>query len=102
MLERNARANGVEDVCTAAPCPWGDDACIEALGQFDVVLCSDVLYGHKEETQVALAQTMRRLSHANSTILIAYHFRENLLGRGARIHPIIVTLCNHTDYPRLT
>jgi predicted nicotinamide N-methyase len=42
-------------------CPWGDADAARALGTFDLVVCSDVLYGHREETARALARTMRRL-----------------------------------------
>jgi SAM-dependent methyltransferase len=57
----NAEANGVAGVATAAACPWGDAAAAETLGTFDVVICSDVLYGHRADVARALAVTMRAL-----------------------------------------
>jgi nicotinamide N-methyltransferase len=49
LLRRNAHDNGVEAAVRVAPCTWGDHDAVAALGTFDVVLCSDVLYGHHRE-----------------------------------------------------
>ena len=84
----NADANGVGPVVECAPCAWGDDAHADALGTFDVVLCSDVLYGHRADVARALATTMRALCRdpggddadagRESTALVAYYPREKL------------------------
>eukprot|EP00740_Mantoniella_antarctica_P002614 CAMPEP_0181358566 /NCGR_PEP_ID=MMETSP1106-20121128/5584_1 /TAXON_ID=81844 /ORGANISM="Mantoniella antarctica, Strain SL-175" /LENGTH=248 /DNA_ID=CAMNT_0023471547 /DNA_START=576 /DNA_END=1322 /DNA_ORIENTATION=- len=61
-------------------CAWGDEQALAALGTFDVVLCSDVLYQNDENTQGALARTMSRLSAPRSgRVLFSYHFRENII-----------------------
>lgn len=81
----NAEANGAGDVAECAPCAWGDAAHADALGTFDVVLCSDVLYGHRADVARALATTMRALCRdpggdaaGMSTALVAYYPREKL------------------------
>jgi SAM-dependent methyltransferase len=84
----NADANGARDVAECAPCAWGDAAHADALGTFDVVLCSDVLYGHRADVARALATTMRALCRdpggddadaaGGSTALVAYYPREKL------------------------
>lgn len=78
----NARENGVEAAVDVAPCTWGDAEAIAALGTFDVVVCSDVLYGHRAEVAAQLARTARALCHADgreSVVLVAYFSREKLL-----------------------
>lgn len=59
----------------------GDAEAIAALGTFDVVVCSDVLYGHREDVAVSLARTMHALCHGDgreSVVLVAYFSREKL------------------------
>ena len=88
----NAEANGVAGVATAAACPWGDAAAAETLGTFDVVICSDVLYGHRADVARALAVTMRALCKdpggdggrgEGGAALLAYFPREKLAEDGA-------------------
>lgn len=82
LLRRNLAANQVipSDAVRVEACAWGDEAHLAALGTFDVILCSDVLYQNDERTQLALARTVRRLAAPGSgRVLFAYHFRENIL-----------------------
>tara|TARA_B110000459_G_scaffold186288_1_gene217671 strand:- start:526 stop:1218 length:693 start_codon:yes stop_codon:yes gene_type:complete len=65
--------------CSVAPCAWGDDEHCDALGTFNVVLCSDVLYGHHAEVASALARTAHKLCEPESgTVLLSYFPREKL------------------------
>jgi len=50
-----------------------------ALGRFDVVLCSDVLYGHLEATAVKLAETAHALcDETHGAVFLSYFPREKL------------------------
>ena len=76
----NAACNAVGDVCSAKPCTWGDENAIEKIGKkFDVVLCSDVLYGHRAEIASALANTAHALCCSNNgRVFLSYFPREKL------------------------
>ena len=66
---------------TSLPCYWGDDSAIERLGEFDIVLISDCLYGHDEEMSVSLFKTMKCLcKKKEGKIIMSYQFRENVIG----------------------
>ena len=82
LLRQNLAANDVSGRCgevSVKPCTWGNEEHISALGTFDVVLCCDVLYTTDEDTQLALARTMRALCAPNGRVLFSYYFRENVL-----------------------
>ena len=82
----NLRVNGlnddggdvVEQRCSVEPCTWGVKSEIDKLGKFDIVLCSDVLYGHHENVAVALAQTAHALCAVDGRMLLSYFPREKL------------------------
>ena len=62
-----------------AACTWGDEAQMSAVGKRDVVVCSDVLYGHHADVARALARTMRALVRDDGICLVAYFSREKLM-----------------------
>ena len=79
LLRSNAAKNGVEATASAAACAWGDARAAAALGRFDVVLCSDVLYGHLEATAVSLAETAHALCEPRlGAVFLSYFPREKL------------------------
>lgn len=62
-----------------AACTWGEEAQMSAVGKRDVVVCSDVLYGHHADVARALARTMRALVRDDGICLVAYFSREKLM-----------------------
>ena len=79
LLKENAAKNGVAATAAAAACAWGDARAVSALGRFDVVLCSDVLYGHLEATAVSLAETAHALCEPRAgAVFLSYFPREKL------------------------
>ena len=62
-----------------AACTWGEEAQMSAVGKRDVVVCSDVLYGHHADVARALARTMRALVRVDGICLVAYFSREKLM-----------------------
>jgi len=88
LLRTNASLNGFGDDSAAssssstvdvAACAWGDETQISRVGKRDVVVCSDVLYGHRADVARALAQTMRALVKDDGICLVAYYSREKLM-----------------------
>eukprot|EP00854_Cymbomonas_tetramitiformis_P017296 gene17296-20582_t len=58
LLRENSSAAGVD--CMVKPCTWADKDDMAALGTFDVVLCSDLLYDvDAQDAQVALCDTIK-------------------------------------------
>ena len=87
LLKENAAKNGVAATAAAAACAWGDARAVSALGRFDVVLCSDVLYGHLETTAIALAETAHALCEPRAgAVFLSYFPREKL---EAERHPAV-------------
>lgn len=71
----------------AATVRWGNEQHADAVLEqnqakpADVVLCSDLLYGHDAETSANLLATIRRLlGDGDGVCLISYQFRDNMLG----------------------
>lgn len=88
LLRTNASLNGFGDdsavsssssTVDVAACAWGDETQISRVGKRDVVVCSDVLYGHRADVARALAQTMRALVKDDGICLVAYYSREKLM-----------------------
>ncbi|KAK3265830.1 hypothetical protein CYMTET_25518 [Cymbomonas tetramitiformis] len=77
LLRENSSAAGVD--CMVKPCTWADKDDMAALGTFDVVLCSDLLYDvDAQDAQVALCDTIKGLCREGGTVYLVYHFRENM------------------------
>lgn len=92
-MQERLRDGGDEEPWTkninACSLRWGDDAHARELmltyndgKPVDVVLCSDLLYGHDAATSGALLETIRTLlgDNPNGVCLMSYQFRDNLLG----------------------
>ncbi|OQR96701.1 hypothetical protein THRCLA_07195 [Thraustotheca clavata] len=83
-IEKNIEYNKVETIVRAQALMWGSPT---GLGSFDVILCSDLIYGD-EELSTALMKTIEDLSHAKTQVISAYearfagnqgsHFLENM------------------------
>lgn len=79
LPQKNAERNGVGSIVQSLPCYWGDEQTMQALGEFDIVLVSDCLYGHDPEISVLLFKTMKSLcKKTGGKILMSYQLRENL------------------------
>ena len=89
LLRTNASLNGFGEEgegdegssgrVDVAACTWGEEAQMSAVGKRDVVVCSDVLYGHHADVARALARTMRTLVRVDGICLVAYFSREKLM-----------------------
>ena len=62
---------------STAPCLWGDDAQIGALGTFDVVLGADCIYNQDSSEMEALAATIARLLAPGGVCFIGYEHRDD-------------------------
>ncbi|OQR83674.1 hypothetical protein ACHHYP_14420 [Achlya hypogyna] len=69
----NIAKNGVGAVARAQALMWGPQT-DATLGTFDVILCSDLIYGD-EELSAALVATIRGLAHATTLVVSAYEAR---------------------------
>ena len=99
LLHYNAAINGLQGNVRAQQLCWGceDDvqSCIRSMSEqdfteveipddkvpkkdVDVVLCCDLLFNHEENIE-RLLWTVQRLLSENTTVLVAYEFRDNAL-----------------------
>ncbi|EQC31114.1 hypothetical protein SDRG_11299 [Saprolegnia diclina VS20] len=69
----NIAKNRVEHIARAETLLWGPSPSA-SLGAFDVILCSDLIYGDEELSQLLVA-TIRALSHATTVVVSAYEAR---------------------------
>ena len=80
LTAKNAEQNpGLASAVRVAPCTWGDGGHISALlrenGEYDLVLCCEVIYQQSEEVLLALAATQRQLVRPGGHVLVGYEFR---------------------------
>lgn len=72
-LRKNVEANGLGDRVDAMELVWGSDESLSGLGEFDVVLMSDVFYDAEEAA--ALAKTLKRVCRDGTRIWAATELR---------------------------
>lgn len=81
LLRRNVERNAslVGGRARTAELYWGPDA--SELGQFDVVIACEVLYGHSEETTLALGETIAALMapEPGANCLFVYEHRNTMM-----------------------
>ena len=63
----------LSNVCAQALL-WGDHKALDVYCSFDVILCSDLVYGHGDISQ-KLVQTIVQLSHPHTLIVSAHEAR---------------------------
>ncbi|KAF0691635.1 Aste57867_17165 [Aphanomyces stellatus] len=74
-IQVNITKNRLDDTVRAAGLMWGPQAaCITGDTPFDVILCSDLIYGDTELAQLLL-QTIAALSHASTLVVFAHEAR---------------------------
>eukprot|EP01063_Lacrimia_lanifica_P035888 TRINITY_DN6964_c0_g1_i1.p3 TRINITY_DN6964_c0_g1~~TRINITY_DN6964_c0_g1_i1.p3 ORF type:complete len:217 (+),score=84.63 TRINITY_DN6964_c0_g1_i1:2173-2823(+) len=80
LLRENVELNGMGESMEVQVCSWGDDEHLAALGQPDVVLVSDCLYGRESDLPAELLfKTLQALCGPHTHIYMAYCHRENLM-----------------------
>ncbi|KAE9044058.1 hypothetical protein PR003_g4403 [Phytophthora rubi] len=72
-IERNQTLGCISDNVRAEALMWGENAPLESL-QFDVILCSDLVYGEHNISQ-KLVQTIVQLSHPDTLVISAHEAR---------------------------
>ncbi|KAE9250039.1 hypothetical protein PF004_g3133 [Phytophthora fragariae] len=72
-IERNQTLGCISDNVRAEALMWGENAPLESL-QFDVILCSDLVYGEHNISQ-KLVQTIVQLSHSDTLVISAHEAR---------------------------
>lgn len=72
-IERNQTLGCISGNIRAQGLMWGEDDDLESH-QFDVILCSDLVYGHRDISQ-KLVQTIVHLSHPDTLIVSAHEAR---------------------------
>ncbi|KAK1944541.1 Alpha-ketoglutarate-dependent dioxygenase alkB 7 [Phytophthora citrophthora] len=72
-IDRNQTLGCISVPVRAQGLMWGEKDELEAL-QFDVILCSDLVYGHRDISQ-KLVETILHLSHPNTLIVSAHEAR---------------------------
>ncbi|KAG1690206.1 hypothetical protein DVH05_028279 [Phytophthora capsici] len=72
-IERNETLGYISVPVRAQGLMWGEKDELESL-QFDVILCSDLVYGHRDISQ-KLVETIMQLSHSNTLIVSAHEAR---------------------------
>ncbi|KAF1794756.1 S-adenosyl-L-methionine-dependent methyltransferase [Phytophthora cactorum] len=72
-IERNQTLSYISGNVRAQGLMWGEGDELESH-QFDVILCSDLVYGHRDISQ-KLVQTIVQLSHPNTLIISAHEAR---------------------------
>ncbi|UIZ26670.1 hypothetical protein KXD40_001566 [Peronospora effusa] len=68
---------------------WGKQEAL-ALQHFDIILCSDLVYGQRD-ISLMLVQTIVQLSHPNTLVIVAHEARF----AGDRGHSFFALLCKH-------
>ncbi|EEY68254.1 uncharacterized protein PITG_04675 [Phytophthora infestans T30-4] len=72
-IERNQTLGCISGNIRAQELMWGEDDDLESH-RFDVILCSDLVYGHRDISQ-KLVQTIVNLSHPDTLIVSAHEAR---------------------------
>ncbi|KAG6618696.1 uncharacterized protein IUM83_01502 [Phytophthora cinnamomi] len=72
-IERNQALGCISGNVRAEALMWGENAPLESH-QFDVILCSDLVYGERTISQ-KLVQTIAQLSHPDTLIISAHEAR---------------------------
>ncbi|OWZ21895.1 hypothetical protein PHMEG_0003476 [Phytophthora megakarya] len=72
-IERNQTLGCISSNIHAQGLMWGEHDELESH-QFDVILCSDLVYGHRDISQ-KLVETIVQLSHPNTLIISAHEAR---------------------------
>ncbi|KUF83128.1 lysine methyltransferase METTL21D protein [Phytophthora nicotianae] len=72
-VERNQKLGCISGNVRAQGLMWGEGDELESH-QFDVILCSDLVYGHRDISQ-KLVQTIVQLSHPDTLIVSAHEAR---------------------------
>ncbi|KAL3659971.1 hypothetical protein V7S43_014897 [Phytophthora oleae] len=72
-IKRNQALGYISVPVHARGLMWGENDELESL-QFDVILCSDLVYGHRDISQ-KLVETIMQLSHPNTLIVSAHEAR---------------------------
>ena len=72
-LLKNVEANGLGERVEVRELVWGSDESPSQIGEFDLVLMSDVFYNAEE--MVCLAKTLKRVCDRGTTVLAATEVR---------------------------
>ncbi|RLN62421.1 hypothetical protein BBJ29_004703 [Phytophthora kernoviae] len=72
-IQRNQTLNCISDNVRSTSLMWGEQE-KQDLGQFDVILCSDLVYGELEISR-KLVQTIASLSHSGTLVVSAHEAR---------------------------
>ena len=73
-IERNQTLGCITSNVRAQGLMWGEHEAMELRQSFDVILCSDLVYGHHETSQ-KLVETIVHLSHPDTLIVSAHEAR---------------------------
>ncbi|CAI5743040.1 unnamed protein product [Peronospora destructor] len=88
-IEQNQMLGLIAGNVCAQGLMWGDQEALE-LQHFDLILCSDLVYGHRD-VSLMLVQTIVQLSHPNTLVLSAHEARF----AGDRGNSFFALLCKH-------
>jgi 2-polyprenyl-3-methyl-5-hydroxy-6-metoxy-1,4-benzoquinol methylase len=72
IMQENIAENGLESTACAAPLVWGEESS-SVVGTFELIVAADVVCSVYD--YAALVATLRSMSSAGTTILLAYRLR---------------------------
>ncbi|CAK4077144.1 unnamed protein product [Aphanomyces euteiches] len=73
-IQVNIAKNNLSDTVEAMGLMWGPDSCTKAGGPFDIILCSDLIYGDTE-LALLLISTISQLSYPSTVVIFAHEAR---------------------------
>ncbi|RMX62165.1 hypothetical protein DD238_003602 [Peronospora effusa] len=88
-IEQNQMLGLIAGNVVAQGLMWGKQEAL-ALQHFDIILCSDLVYGQRD-ISLMLVQTIVQLAHPNTLVIVAHEARF----AGDRGHSFFALLCKH-------